>query len=385
MAVTDLTSGQVWSTLSDAITNSSAGDVIQVDAGTYVENFPDITHSLTIQSTGGMAYLSNPQPDPPNSRAIVNVPGNLNVSLTLSGLDISGAVNDATHPASIGGDNGAGILFESGNGNLVVDNCHIHNNEDGLLAGSTTAASLNGMTVTIRNSEIDHNGLPPTDPRFGYDHNIYINTLNQFTMTGSYSHDAQGGHEIKTRALNNDIENNRIFDGTAPASYEIDFADGGNNIVKNNIIVKGLDSPQKSMIDFGGEGTYAGSSLEIDGNIFVGDTDPSLLYYGANGLFNATNDPNTGFIDNASFNNNDFYGVPSIFEDAFACIYAPDVPCSYDIENGDQYFPLSSAPPLDTSSQFAMPAPGGLTPVLIAALVYVKLRRRFQRRARKTT
>jgi hypothetical protein len=33
-----------------------------------------------------MASLSNPQPDPPNGRAIPNVPFDDNVSLTISGL-----------------------------------------------------------------------------------------------------------------------------------------------------------------------------------------------------------------------------------------------------------------------------------------------------------
>jgi hypothetical protein len=100
MSVTDLTSGVSYATLSDAITGSSANDVIQISAGSYVENFPDITHNLTIESTGGLAYLTNPQPDPPNGRAVINVPGNMNVSLTLNGLDISGAVDDATNPPS---------------------------------------------------------------------------------------------------------------------------------------------------------------------------------------------------------------------------------------------------------------------------------------------
>jgi len=141
VSVVDQTSGTSYSTLSEAIAGSSANDVIQISAGSYVENFPDITHNLTIEAVGGLAYLSNPQPDPPNGRAVINVPGNLNVSLTLNGLDISGAVDDASNPPSSGGANGAGILFESGNGALDVENCHIHNNEDGILTGSANTAT----------------------------------------------------------------------------------------------------------------------------------------------------------------------------------------------------------------------------------------------------
>jgi hypothetical protein len=61
MSIVDLTSGTTYARLSAAITASAANDVIQVSAGAYVENFPNITHNLTIESSGGLAYLSNPQ------------------------------------------------------------------------------------------------------------------------------------------------------------------------------------------------------------------------------------------------------------------------------------------------------------------------------------
>src|SRR5262249_25677584 len=64
MSVVDQTSGVSYAPLSAAITGSHAGDVIQISAGSYVENFPDITHNLTIEAVGGLANLSNPQPDP---------------------------------------------------------------------------------------------------------------------------------------------------------------------------------------------------------------------------------------------------------------------------------------------------------------------------------
>src|SRR4051794_11532141 len=92
------------------------------------------------------------------SAAVINVPANLNVNLTLRALDISGAVNDTQHPPQFGGANGAGVLFESGNGTLVIDGSHIHHNEDGVLVGATNPAVNPSQTVTITNSEIDHNG-----------------------------------------------------------------------------------------------------------------------------------------------------------------------------------------------------------------------------------
>src|SRR3954451_23353734 len=142
MTVFDATSGVQYGTLSDAITLSAANDVILLSSGTYTENFPSITHSLTIESASGLAYLTTrwldalPYPAS-NVRAVIDVPANLNVNLTLRGLDISGAVNDVHNPPAGGGANGAGVLFEAGNGALLIDSSHIHHNEDGVLVGAT--------------------------------------------------------------------------------------------------------------------------------------------------------------------------------------------------------------------------------------------------------
>ena len=160
MSIIDSTSGVDYSTLSAAITGSTANDVLLVPAGTYVENFPNITHSLTIDSVGGLAVLSNPQPDPPNGRAILNVPGDDNVSLTISGLALTGANNDPSLANPTGPSNGAGILFETGNDALTVLNSWIYGNEDGILTGGADAASTNGMYVTISNSEIEQRRTP---------------------------------------------------------------------------------------------------------------------------------------------------------------------------------------------------------------------------------
>jgi Ca2+-binding RTX toxin-like protein len=349
MSIIDLTSGQTYATLSDAITASAANDVIQISAGTYPENFPSITHSLTIEATGGIAYLTNLQPDPPNGRAVIDVPANLDVNLTLSGLDISGAVDDASDPASVGGANGAGILFETGNGALTVIDSHIHGNEDGILTGGANAYSTTGMTVTIEDSEIDDNGVAASNSRYGYDHNIYVGAVNNFTITNSYVHDALGGNEIKSLALASTIENNRIFDNTAAASYEIDLSDGGRDVVTGNIIQKGPNSPQEHFADFGAEATYAGSTLNFSDNTLIDDGSPALLQNGAIALYNATKDPVTGSIDNAAISDDTFYGItaPYVYQDR----YGPP----YDSVTGGAFLPLSDAPTLNTASLFAAP------------------------------
>ncbi len=93
MTVLDVTTDTDYSSLSAAITGSQANDVIQLSAGSYVEDFPDITHNLTIESVGGLASLTTLRPEPANGRAILDVPVDMNVSLTISGLELSGAVD----------------------------------------------------------------------------------------------------------------------------------------------------------------------------------------------------------------------------------------------------------------------------------------------------
>ncbi len=340
MSVVDLTSGLTYASLSAAITASAANDVVQISAGSYVENFPNITHDLTIESTGGLAYLSNPQPDPPNGRAVINVPFEADVNLTLIGLDISGAQDDPSNPPDQGGANGAGNLYEIGNGTLDVENCHIHNNEDGILTGGPDSASLNGMVVTINNSEIDNNGVAPTNPRFGFDHNIYAGALTQLTVTNSYIHDALGGHEIKSRALASTIENNRIQDNSAPASYQIDLPDGGADVVENNVLQKGENSPQEHFVDFGAEPNYPGNTLNLSDNTFINQSTLDAI-----GLLNATRDPLTGTIDTADLTNDLFYGLTNVSQDLNG---PPD-----DQVTGAQFFALGAAPSLDTLSPFA--------------------------------
>ena len=112
--VFDQTSGVDYATLSAAISGSSANDVLLVPAGSWNENFPDITHNLTIDAVGGLASLTTPQPMPINGRAILNVPFEAGVNLSISGLEISGATRAEPFP------NGAGILFETGNGKLTI-------------------------------------------------------------------------------------------------------------------------------------------------------------------------------------------------------------------------------------------------------------------------
>lgn len=371
MGVYDVTSTTAYPTLSSAILGSQANDVIQVTGGSYVENFPDITHSLDIMAVGGLAYLSTPQPEPLNGRAILNVPGDQNVSLTISGLALSGAVDSV--------DNGAGILFETGNANLVVSNSWIYGNQDGILTGGTDAASTNGMTVTVDHSEINDNGTPPDNPRYGFDHNLYIGSVDQLTVTDSYIHDALGGHEIKSRALTSTILDNRIFDGpTAGSSYSIDLSDGGAGTICGNTIEKGPATQNQYIIHFAGESgvTYTNSSLLECSNTIVNDRGVAF------GLLNQSQDGSGANIP-ATITGNTFYnlGPAKLFQDA----NAPP----YNVASNN-IFDTGADPQLDTSHPFEVPPllapePSGATLLPLALLVAALTRAARRKRALRLT
>jgi len=269
MPVTITTTGETYPTVSDAIAASRAGDVIAIPAGTYVEQFPLITHTLSLEGTGGLAHLRTPTETPDNGRAILMVPPHRGVALSVSNLEFSGA------HAPWG--NGAGILFEGGNQRLTIVGCYFHDNEEGVLAGGP--ATLNGPAppahIHIAASEFARNGLPATHPHWGYTHNIYLGGFQTAHITGNYIHDALGGHEIKSRALRTTITGNVIADGTAPTSYAIDLPNGGVAIVSGNTIEKGASATNRYAIHFGGEPlddtpiSYAHSRLLLSGNLLV--------------------------------------------------------------------------------------------------------------------
>jgi hypothetical protein len=248
MSILTVGAGKDYASLAAAVGASASGDTILVDAGLYTDDFTTITHPLTIQGVGGFAHFLAVAA-PPNGKAILTVQANL----SLDHLELSGAaVADA---------NGAGIRYEAGA--LTITNAWFHDNENGLLAAPNATG-----TISIDNSEFNNNGNGN-----GLTHNIYVNKIAQLTITNSWFHDVDTGHEIKSRADNTTISFNRITDGpTESASYSIDLPNGGNAFVTGNLIEKGQNAQNWTFISFGEEGgLYDNSALVVSANSFVND------------------------------------------------------------------------------------------------------------------
>ena len=317
MTIRDKTTATVYTTLSDAISGSAAGDTINITAGSYSEDFPKITHNLTIQGTFGLATLTSPGQPSNGEAALVQDTANL----TLSDLEISDVtVND---------NNGAAVRFETGSV-LTLRNDWFHDNQDGVLTGP-----IAGATVDISNSEFSRNGNND-----GQTHNIYIGDIAQLNVSDSYFHDALGGHEIKSRAENNSITNSRIQDGpTADTSFSIDLPNGGNAVISGNTIEKGPNSPQGSIIHYGGEvdTVDVSSALTITNNVIIDDETAHTPIFTSNQsqyCVGATDRP--GVITN-----NTFYGITEA--------ELSNLPV---IEFGNTFLPIADAPALDTSHPF---------------------------------
>ena len=242
--------GQQYATIAAAVAAAQPGDTINVQAGTYTNDFVTITNNLTLQAVGGVVHMVATVA-PPDGKAIIDE-GGAGISVTINGFDISGA--------AVSSGDGAAVRYEGGA--LTLNNDYFHNNQDGMLAASDLAGS-----ITINHSEFAFNGTGD-----GQTHNLYVNDIANLTITDSYFHDANVGHEIKSRAENTTITGTRIFDNNSTASYSIDLPNGGSASIQNDVIEQGANSQNPIIISYGEEGSlHAGTSVLISGNTIVND------------------------------------------------------------------------------------------------------------------
>ena len=250
MTILTVGAGQAYSTIAAAVAASQDGDTVQVQAGTYVNDFATINTRILIEGVGGMVNLVATVP-PPDGKAYFTT----NTDVSLDHLEFSGV--------AVADNNGAGIRYQGGN--LTVTNCYFHDNQEGILGTPGVAGT---GTVTIENSEFAHNGAGD-----GFSHNIYIGDVASLVINNSYFHDAVVGHEIKSRAESTTITNSRIQDGpSGTASYSIDLPNGGAAVIQNNVIEKGPNAENPAIIAYGEEGNLRlASTLTVTGNTILND------------------------------------------------------------------------------------------------------------------
>ncbi len=224
--------GQTYTMPSQVSTLVGDGDTVNIEAGVYPSDVARWqADDLVLRGVGGLAHLESNGLSW-GDKAIWVIQGD---NCTVEWIAFS--------ECQVPDHNGAGIRLEGLN--LTVRHCWFHHNENGILCGE-----YHPSTVRIEYCEFGHHGYGD-----GYSHNLYIGHVDSLIFRFNYSHHADVGHELKSRAWVNVIEYNRFSnEGDGTASREIDLPNGGQAYLIGNVIQQGLQSQNSNLVGFGIEG-----------------------------------------------------------------------------------------------------------------------------------
>lgn len=247
--------GQTYSKPCAAFAAAKDGDTIQINAaGDY---------------TGDVCYINK------NRLNIVGVNGRPKINANgkyasgkgtwaIGGTD-NIIDNIEFYGAKVPDKNGAGIRLDGKN--LTVKNSYFHDNENGILTAN------NGGDITITNTEFARNGYGD-----GYSHNLYVGRIDSLTFIGNYSHDANAGHNLKSRAKKNIVKYNRFSSsvagtpGSGAPSYEADFPNGGLTYFVGNVVQQPAKYNNPQIVSYGTEGaTNPDQQFYVVNNTFIND------------------------------------------------------------------------------------------------------------------
>jgi hypothetical protein len=236
---------------SQASAIAKTGDIVEIDADSYVGDVTVWTQdNLTLRGIGGRPRILAAG-QAAEDKAIWVIKGR---NAIVDNIEFAGA--------AVPTGNGAGIRAEGIN--LRILRCFFHDNQEGILSALHTMDSV----VDIENSEFDRDG-----GNGGQSHEIYMSNIRLLIVRGSYFHHGRIGHLIKSRAQRNLIIANRITDeAEGSASYEIEFPNGGLNVVMDNLIEQSPSTQNSTMLANGFEGTKNPmQELYVVNNTFVND------------------------------------------------------------------------------------------------------------------
>jgi hypothetical protein len=174
-------------------------------------------------------------------------------NVTIEGLECSGI--------GVAGGNGACVRLEAKD--LTLRNVWFRDSQSGLLSWNRDSG-----TVLIEDSRFERLGSG------GQAHGVYIGrgTTHLIIRNSRFLSGTGEGHEIKSRAAKNTIERNVIASLDGVDSRLIDLPEGGENVIRRNVLAKGPASSNQDLIGIGLEGQRSLHSLNstlIEENIII--------------------------------------------------------------------------------------------------------------------
>jgi hypothetical protein len=177
--------------------------------------------------------------------------------------------NVEMYGAAVPDANGAALRLEGNN--FTLRRAFIHDNQNGILSNLLPASK-----IVIEYSEFGHNGNGT-----GQTHNVYIGGSASLIFRYNYSHDANVGHNLKSRATMNMVAYNRFSStpagqtGTTDSgkpSYEIDLPNAGTSYIIGNVIHQPAAHSNSNLVAYGMEGAKnPGHDLYVVNNTFLND------------------------------------------------------------------------------------------------------------------
>ncbi|MGA1821983.1 MAG: right-handed parallel beta-helix repeat-containing protein [Thermoplasmatota archaeon] len=225
---------QTYERIQWAIDNATSGDVIEVHAGTYVENI-DIDVSITLKGNGtGKTTINGEGGDHVISVSVSSV--------TIEGMDITAG----TQSGSL-----ASVYIDSGFSGVTVKDCSLTNSYYGLRAYGTSSSQVS--RIIVENCDVNDNYY---GVYLYYATNSRIaNSTCEYNYYGTYIYGSSTASASKIFIENNDLSyneygvrmyytlysfiRNNTIDGNE--NYGIYLSSSDYDLIENNSIDKSLD------------------------------------------------------------------------------------------------------------------------------------------------
>jgi hypothetical protein len=243
--------GCQFTDLSVAAAAAEPGAEIVLAPGIYEQGAVLAADGLILRGEPG-AHLKG---HPVQGKAALVVTG---VGVSIDGIECSDiAVSD---------ENGACVRIEGND--LTVRNVYFHDNQNGILSGP------GGGTVLVEHSRFERNGYG------GQAHGLYIGPhVREFIFRSNTVLSTRNeGHGVKSRAQKTVIENNVIAGLDGDDSRAIDLPNGGEAVIRRNLLEKGPQSANNQMIGVALEGPlHPTNRTLIEENLIIFDPPQSQL------------------------------------------------------------------------------------------------------------